>query len=50
MIVGRLYFRMLDENEQACKVIDQFVLQPNERGFMIWRGVLVDGFAVASAK
>ena len=49
-VVGRLDLRMLDEHKQAIEVIDQFLLQPDERRLGVGRLVFNDGFAVAGAK
>ena len=40
---------MLNEHKQAVKVIDQLILQPDERCLGVWRDILNDGFAVEKA-
>ena len=47
-IVGRLNLGMFDEDKEASQIIDQFVLQADERRLMIGHRVFVNRFAVRS--
>ena len=49
-IVGRIDLGMLDENEQASQIVDQFVLQADERRLMLRLAAFVNGLAVPRAE